>query len=31
MIERALGLFEEMNATGWIAEERAALAPCAAG
>jgi tetratricopeptide (TPR) repeat protein len=25
MIERALGLFEEMNATGWIAEARAAL------
>jgi tetratricopeptide (TPR) repeat protein len=26
MIERALRLFEEMNATGWIAEARAALA-----
>jgi tetratricopeptide (TPR) repeat protein len=26
MIERALGLFEEMNATGWVAEARAALA-----
>jgi tetratricopeptide (TPR) repeat protein len=26
MIERALALFEEMNATGWIAEARAALA-----
>jgi hypothetical protein len=25
LIERALGLFEEMNATGWIAEARAAL------
>jgi tetratricopeptide (TPR) repeat protein len=25
MIERALGLFEEMDATGWIAEARAAL------
>jgi len=24
MIERALGLFEEMNAIGWIAEARAA-------
>ncbi len=27
MIERALALFEEMGATGWIAEARAALAP----
>jgi tetratricopeptide (TPR) repeat protein len=27
MIERALGLFEEMRATGWIDETRAALAP----
>ncbi|MGC2198807.1 MAG: hypothetical protein WA633_01450, partial [Stellaceae bacterium] len=27
MIERALALFEEMNATGWIAEARAALDP----
>src|SRR5262249_10487775 len=26
MIERALGLFEEMNATGWIKEARCALA-----
>ena len=26
LIERALGLFEEMNATGWIEEARAALA-----
>jgi hypothetical protein len=26
MIARALGLFEEMNATGWIEETRAALA-----
>jgi tetratricopeptide (TPR) repeat protein len=26
LIERALGLFEEMNATGWVAEARAALA-----
>jgi hypothetical protein len=26
MIERALGLFEEMNATGWVTEARAALA-----
>ena len=26
MIERALGLFEEMGATGWIEEARAALA-----
>jgi tetratricopeptide (TPR) repeat protein len=26
LIERALGLFEHMNATGWIAEARAALA-----
>ena len=26
MIERALGLFEKMNATGWTAEARAALA-----
>ena len=26
MIERALGLFEEMNATGWIKEARVALA-----
>jgi tetratricopeptide (TPR) repeat protein len=26
MIERALGLFEEMNATGWIEEAHAALA-----
>ena len=26
MIERALALFEEMGATGWIAEARAALA-----
>ena len=26
MIERALRLFEEMKATGWIAEARAALA-----
>jgi len=25
MIERALALFEEMNATGWIEEARAAL------
>ena len=25
MIERALGLFEEMNATGWVEEARAAL------
>jgi len=25
MIERALALFEEMNATGWIVEARAAL------
>jgi tetratricopeptide (TPR) repeat protein len=27
MIERALALFEEMNATGWIAEARAAFSP----
>ena len=27
MIERALALFEEMNATGWIEEARAALSP----
>ena len=27
LIERALGLFEEMNATGWLEEARAALAP----
>jgi len=27
MIERALALFEEMNATGWIEEARAALRP----
>jgi hypothetical protein len=27
MIERALGLFEEMDATGWIEEARAALDP----
>jgi hypothetical protein len=27
MIKRALALFEEMNATGWIAEARAALEP----
>jgi tetratricopeptide (TPR) repeat protein len=27
MVERALALFEEMNATGWIAEARAALSP----
>jgi hypothetical protein len=26
LIERALRLFEEMNATGWIEEARAALA-----
>jgi tetratricopeptide (TPR) repeat protein len=26
LIERALGLFEEMNATGWMEEGRAALA-----
>jgi hypothetical protein len=26
MIERAIGLFEEMNATGWINEARLALA-----
>lgn len=26
-IDRALGLFEEMDATGWIEEARAALAP----
>jgi class 3 adenylate cyclase/tetratricopeptide (TPR) repeat protein len=26
MIERALGLFEQMNATGWVEETRAALA-----
>ena len=26
MIQRALALFEEMNATGWIEEARAALA-----
>jgi tetratricopeptide (TPR) repeat protein len=26
MIERALALFEEMNATGWIEEARVALA-----
>jgi len=26
MIERALSLFEEMNATGWIVEARAVLA-----
>jgi hypothetical protein len=25
MIERALKLFEEMGATGWVAEARAAL------
>jgi tetratricopeptide (TPR) repeat protein len=28
MIERALALFEEMGATGWIEEARAALASC---
>jgi tetratricopeptide (TPR) repeat protein len=29
MIERALALFEEMNATGWIEEAHAALGPAA--
>ena len=27
LIERALSLFEKMNATGWIAEARRALVP----